>query len=434
VSILKQARVTSLGKKKIFIVEDLGVVQLELRKILEGLGYEIAGTATTGEEAVEGCTRDRPDLILMDVVLPGGINGIEASRLISRKIDVPVIFTTAYSDQDIIDEVQKSFPFGFVIKPYREKDLLVAIETAFTRYEYEKKLEESERKYKSLFEGTNDIILILDENLRVLSANRAVLNYLSISPGDIASRNFLDLVYLPEKKNVQSMILIREKLDRFLHDRKAINFKTALQSKFNNEPIEMNLRLESISMPSGNLIMCRASRDIDDEMTKLFVSDEQELAMGNQLFLIGDVAYRLTRDLRKYLDPDTTELVRLSLVEMIINAIEHGNLEISYQEKSAALQSGSYGDFIARRQEDPRYKKRLVHIKYRINSLMASYTITDDGKGFDHSLFMKNEIADTNINLKPHGRGLYMSRKIFDDVIYNEKGSSVTVVKKFRGA
>jgi hypothetical protein len=196
----------------------------------------------------------------------------------------------------------------------------------------------------------------------------------------------------------------------------------------------MNLRMESISIPSGNLIMCRASRDIDDEMMKLFVSDEQELAMGNQLFLVGDVAYRLTRDLRKYLDSDTTELVRLSLIEMIINAIEHGNLEISYQEKSAALQVGSYVDFIARRQEDPRYKKRLVRIKYRINPCIASYTITDDGGGFDHSSFMKNEIADTNINLKPHGRGLYMSRKIFDDVIYNEKGNSVTVVKKFKGA
>jgi CheY-like chemotaxis protein len=185
-----------LQKKRIFIVEDSGVIQLELRKILEGLGYEIGGTATTGEEAVAGCIQDRPDLILMDVVLPGGINGIEASRRISREIDVPVIFTTAYSDQDIIDEVQKSFPFGFVIKPYREKDLLVAIETAFTRYEYEKKLEESERKYKSLFEGTSDIILILDENLRVLSANRAVLNYLNIRPADIVSKNFLDLLYV----------------------------------------------------------------------------------------------------------------------------------------------------------------------------------------------------------------------------------------------
>jgi CheY-like chemotaxis protein len=423
-----------LQKKRIFIVEDSGVIQLELRKILEGLGYEIGGTATTGEEAVAGCIQDRPDLILMDVVLPGGINGIEASRRISREIDVPVIFTTAYSDQDIIDEVQKSFPFGFVIKPYREKDLLVAIETAFTRYEYEKKLEESERKYKSLFEGTSDIILILDENLRVLSANRAVLNYLNIRPADIVSKNFLDLLYVTEKKNVQSIILIRDKLDHFLHDRKAIDFKTAFQSKFNNVAVEMNLRMESISIPSGNLIMCRASRDIDDEMMKLFVSDEQELAMGNQLFLVGDVAYRLTRDLRKYLDSDTTELVRLSLIEMIINAIEHGNLEISYQEKSAALQVGSYVDFIARRQEDPRYKKRLVRIKYRINPCIASYTITDDGGGFDHSSFMKNEISDTNINLKPHGRGLYMSRKIFDDVIYNEKGNSVTVVKKFKGA
>ena len=79
-----------------------------------------------------------------------------------------MIYTTAYSDRTIVDEVQRSFPFGFVIKPYRQNDLLVAIETAFTRFEYELKLEESERKYKSLFDGSGDVIFTLDDGLKII--------------------------------------------------------------------------------------------------------------------------------------------------------------------------------------------------------------------------------------------------------------------------
>ena len=119
--------------KKLYIVEDSRIISLELQKILEGLGYAIVGNAMTGEEAISGCAQTAPDLVLMDVRLAGKMSGIEASREIRKNYNVPVIFTTAYSDRDIIDEIQRSFPFGFVIKPYREKDLLVAIETAFTR-------------------------------------------------------------------------------------------------------------------------------------------------------------------------------------------------------------------------------------------------------------------------------------------------------------
>ncbi|OHD69539.1 MAG: hypothetical protein A2W19_00585 [Spirochaetes bacterium RBG_16_49_21] len=421
-----------MNRKKIFIVEDSGVVLFELQKVLEGLGYDVAGTATTGAEAVAGCLEVQPDLVLMDVKLPGELNGIDASREISREMDVPVVFTTAYSDKDIIDAVQKSFPFGFVIKPYREKDLLVAIETAFTRYEYEKKLIESEQKYKSLFDGTNDIIFTLDDHLNVLTVNRAVINFLNIRPADIVMKNFLDLLFVPAKENFKSVIFIKEKLDYFLQNRRPLNLKAVFRSNFNNEPVEMGLRLESIDIPGGSLIMVRATWVVEDEIMRLIVSEGQELVMGNQLFLAGDIAYRLTRNLTRYLDSETAELVRLSLVEIIINAIEHGNLEISYQEKSEALRSGNYFEFVARRQENPRYQKRRVRIRYGMNPEMASYTISDDGRGFDHSSFIKNAIADININLQLHGRGLYMTQKIFDEMRYNKTGNTVTLMKRFR--
>ena len=422
-----------LKEKKIFIVEDSVLVSLGLQNMLEGLGYTVVGSASTGEQAVGDCIKARPDLVLMDVKLPGELTGIEASREIRSKIDVPVIYTTAYSDRDTIEEAQKSFPFGFVIKPYREKDLLVAIETAFTRYRYEQKLLESEQKYKSLFDGTKDIIFTMDDTWNILTVNWAVMNYLNIPPHEIIMKKFLDLVFEPLKENFKTKSFIQEKLDYFLKARRPLNFKTSFKSKYNDEPVELSVRLESINVPYGNLIMGRASRIADDVLLKFFISEKQKLVMGNQLFLVSEVAYRITRNLKLYLDSDMAEFVRLSLVEIIINAIEHGNLEVSYQEKSEVLRVENYFEYITRRQSNPLYRNRNVTIEFDITPEKAEYTISDDGRGFDHESFFNNEIAGINADLKPHGRGLYMSQKIFDEIRFNKAGNMVTLVKKFNG-
>jgi len=417
-------------KKRILIVEDAGIVAMELRRILDGLGYTVTGIAGSGEEAITMCLASRPDLILMDIKLPGKLNGIEASKEIRKSVAVPVIFTTAYSDSETIEEVQKTFPFGFVIKPYREKDLLVAIETAFTRYEYERKLEESQQKYKSIFEGSNDIIFTLDENFTILSVNRAVVNYLNVNPDEILSRNFLDLLSAPVDGDPAQVSFVREKLDSFARNRRPLNFKTIFKVGYSIEPVEMNVRLEYITIPDGKLIMGRAYRVVEDELLKFFISENQNLVMGNQLYLVGDVTYRMTRNLKRYFDSDTVELMRLALVEMIINAIEHGNLEISYQEKSEALRQGNYFNFISARQANPGYRDRRVRIEFSIAPGEARYAIVDDGSGFDHRGFFERDIADINRNFTAHGRGVLMASKIFDEIRYSDEGNGVELVKR----
>ncbi|MBN1495549.1 MAG: response regulator [Spirochaetes bacterium] len=423
-----------MKQKKIFIVEDAQIVALDLKNILEGLGYIVAGIAATGEDAIAMCEAVEPELILMDVKLPGEMNGIEASKEIRKKISVPVIYTTAYSDRNIIDEVQKSFPFGFVIKPYREKDLLVAIETAFTRFEYEKKLEESERKYKSLFEGSNDIIFTLDETCTVQTVNWAVINHLNMPPEEMVSKTFFDLLFTSPDGNFKEIEFVREKFENFQKTRRPINFKTAFISRFNFEPIDMNVRLEYINVSGGDLIIGRAFRVVEDELLKFFISEKQSFSMGTQLFLVGDVTDRMTRNLVRYLDPDTVELIRLALVEIIINAIEHGNLEISYEDKSGAIEKGNYFDYMSGRQANPQYRDRKVRVDFEINQDEARYVVTDSGAGFDYRNFFEREMTEINEEYTPHGRGMIMAKKIFDEMAYNEKGNQVTLVKKINGS
>lgn len=423
-----------MKQKRIFIVEDAQIVALDLKNILQNMGYAVVGIAGTGEEAINMCVAADPELILMDVKLPGDMNGIEASKEIRKKLNVPVIYTTAYSDRDIVEEVQKSFPFGFVIKPYREKDLLVAIETAFTRFEYEQKLEESERKYKSLFEGSNDIIFTLDDSFRVQTVNLSVINHLNLRPEEVISRQFFELLYASSDRNFKEADFVREKLEMFQKTRRPISFKTAFNSRFNLEPIDMNVRLEYINISGGDLIIGRAYRVVEDELLKFFISEKQSFSMGSQLFLVGDVTDRMTRNLHRYLDSDTVELVRLALVEIIINAIEHGNLEISYENKSAALEQGNYFDFMSFRQADPNYRGRQVEVEFEINQDTARYVITDAGKGFDYRNFFDRDMAEINQEYTPHGRGMIMAKKIFDEMNYNETGNQVTLVKRISGA
>jgi CheY-like chemotaxis protein len=422
-----------MKKKKIYIVEDARIIAMELQKVLENLGYVVSGNASSGEEAIAEVVAADPDLILMDVRLSGRMSGIEASREIRKRINVPVIYTTAYSDKTNVDEVQRSFPFGFVIKPYRQNDLLVAIETAFTRFEYELKLEESERKYKSLFDGSGDVIFTIDDGLKIATANWAVMSHLNMRPEELAGVDFIDLLCASSDAEIQGREFVRGKLDAFLKNRRSMGFRAQFKSNYNNEPVEMSVRFESIAITGSDLIMMRAFRVVEDELLKFFHSESQSLIMGNQIFLVGDVAYRITRNLRRYSDTETAELIRLALVEMIINAIEHGNLEVTFEEKSRVLGEGIYTEFIARRQSDPAYENRRVRIEFTVDPNEAVYTISDEGAGFDHRVFFSKEIADVNIPMKLHGRGMIISKKIFDEIRYKDPGNSVTLIKRLPG-
>ncbi|HQL83667.1 MAG TPA: response regulator, partial [Spirochaetota bacterium] len=91
-----------MKQKKIYIVEDARIIALELQRVLENLGYVVSGIAGSGEEAIEAVVAADPDLILMDVRLSGRMSGIEASREIRKRINIPVIYTTAYSDKTIV--------------------------------------------------------------------------------------------------------------------------------------------------------------------------------------------------------------------------------------------------------------------------------------------------------------------------------------------
>lgn len=118
---------------KILIVDDEAIITMQLEERLTAMGYDVAGMAASGEESIEKARRLNPDLILMDIVMPGKINGIEAAKTITTELNIPVVFITAYADDEIITKAKSVRPYGYIVKPFNELEIKAAIEVALFR-------------------------------------------------------------------------------------------------------------------------------------------------------------------------------------------------------------------------------------------------------------------------------------------------------------
>ncbi len=119
-----------MAKANIMIVEDEAIVGEELKISLEDLDYTVTSIIKSGEQAIEKADQDCPDLILMDIRLKGQMDGIEAAELIRSRLGIPVVFLTAYADDDKLERAKLTMPFGYILKPFQDRDLKVTIEIA----------------------------------------------------------------------------------------------------------------------------------------------------------------------------------------------------------------------------------------------------------------------------------------------------------------
>ncbi|MGB9936923.1 MAG: response regulator [Methanobacterium sp.] len=142
----------------ILIVEDESLTALELQKILKLEGYRVPSIVSSGEEAIKKVLELNPDIILMDIMLEGSINGIEAAKEIKRVINVPIIYLTAYGDKKTLQNAKITEPHAYILKPFEGKEVIYAIELGLQRHEMEMKLKKSLLKKDHILEKINDQI------------------------------------------------------------------------------------------------------------------------------------------------------------------------------------------------------------------------------------------------------------------------------------
>jgi CheY-like chemotaxis protein len=145
--------VTEIGKRitanTVLVVEDEGLIGMELRHNLEDFGYTVPAVAKTADDAIRLNAAHLPDLILMDIHLKGTVDGIEAAAEIRKKSDVPIVFMTAYADPATVERAKATEPVGYMIKPFRPAELRVQIEVALHKYQVEHKLHKTEAWYSA---------------------------------------------------------------------------------------------------------------------------------------------------------------------------------------------------------------------------------------------------------------------------------------------
>ncbi|MFS8779837.1 MULTISPECIES: response regulator [unclassified Synechococcus] len=151
-------RVPPLVKGSILVVEDEKIIAKDIANVLKKFGYAVPAIASSGEEAIRRLEEMPVDLVLMDIVLKGDIDGIEAAKRITERFNIPVVHLTAYADEDTLSRVKETRPFGYIIKPFKERELYTTIEIALHNHRQslenrkleEKRIEELRQKLQQL--------------------------------------------------------------------------------------------------------------------------------------------------------------------------------------------------------------------------------------------------------------------------------------------
>ncbi len=151
-----------MSKINVLVVEDESIVSKDIQHSLKKLGYNVVGASSTGEKAIELAGAETPDVVLMDIMLKGDMNGIEAAQQIKERYSIPVIFLTAYADEATLSKAKITEPYGYVLKPFKEIDLHTTIEMAIYKHSKEQEVMKERDLLFSLVENKegNDFIFV----------------------------------------------------------------------------------------------------------------------------------------------------------------------------------------------------------------------------------------------------------------------------------
>ncbi len=137
-------------RTRLLVVEDEAIVRMDIEGRLKRMGYEVVGSVADGESAIRLAEAKEPDMVLMDIRLHGKISGIMASQTIRNRLQIPIVYVTAYADEDTFSQAKATHPFAYVIKPFTDRELLTAIEIALIHSRQEKTLEQKNRELLAL--------------------------------------------------------------------------------------------------------------------------------------------------------------------------------------------------------------------------------------------------------------------------------------------
>lgn len=150
-------------KIKVLIVDDEAIIAMDIKNQLEHIGYTITGIAYSGDDAIKMASQTHPDIVLMDIMLGESMDGIEAAKQIYKLLDIPIIYLTAYADEKTLSRAKITKPFGYILKPFEERELHSAIEIALYNHSLERELKESKEWLHAALNSIGDAVIATDK-------------------------------------------------------------------------------------------------------------------------------------------------------------------------------------------------------------------------------------------------------------------------------
>lgn len=191
---------------RVFIVEDEVLVARDIKSRLEKLGYQVIGTAARGDDAVSRVLSERPDLILMDINLKGDMDGIEAADRIRAEADLPIIFCTAYSNDETLARAKVTVPYGYVLKPFDNRELEITIEIALHKHQMEVALKAAGVRLEATLQNLDDGVLTVDQAGVILLANPMAVQLLGL-PKEVLMGSNAEAVLCFEPLNTTGTVI-----------------------------------------------------------------------------------------------------------------------------------------------------------------------------------------------------------------------------------
>lgn len=196
---------------RIMVVEDEAIVSLDIQGRLKALGYHVAGITASGEEAIQIIEENRPDLILMDIMLEGTIDGIDTAAEIKKRHNIPIIYLTAYADNDTFKRAKITEPFGYIIKPFEDRELNLTIEMALYKHHAETTLNENRRWLKTTFDSIDDAVITTDSHGQIKSLNKSACSLMGSGIDSLFGQDFHKTVNIIKTETKESINLFSGK-------------------------------------------------------------------------------------------------------------------------------------------------------------------------------------------------------------------------------
>lgn len=309
----------------VFIVEDELIEAEDLRQTLEKQGYAVAGIARSGESALETLRNKHPDLVLMDIHLAGEIDGVDTADRVRTLYNIPVIFLTAHADENTLERAKITEPYGYLLKPFDERELRSAIEMGLYKHRMEEQAKENERTIRVLANAIPDAVMLLDNNWQIIALNNAMALRLGRDP----PRTGGNPAHLSEYEGPYTSV--RSRLEETLRYGRTVRF----DEKTGTDWFEISLNPIPGPAPDRSLLLVQY-HDISDHKrleeqlkTEGITQIEQNM---EQFQILNDQIRNPLQAIMGYVNLDCVQyqeriMEQIGLIDNLVFCLDHGWVE-----------------------------------------------------------------------------------------------------------